>query len=94
MKFELKPLALEATPRALEKAERYRLLDEPFEAESICLDALAREPDNQDALKMLLLALTDQFGKGESPATVTESRNVIARLRDEYERLYCSGITC
>jgi predicted nucleic acid-binding protein len=94
VKFELKPLSLEATPRALEKAERYRLLNEPFEAESICLDALAREPENQDALKMLLLALTDQFGKGESPATVTEARNVVARLRDEYERLYYSGITC
>jgi hypothetical protein len=94
VKFELKPLSLEATPRALEKAERYRLLNEPFEAESICLDALAREPENQDALKMLLLALTDQFGKGEFPATVTEARNVVARLRDEYERLYYSGITC
>jgi predicted nucleic acid-binding protein len=94
MKFELKPLSLEATPRALEKAERYRLLNEPFEAESICLDALAREPENQEALKMLLLALTDQFGKGESPATVAEARKVVARFRDEYDRLYYSGITC
>jgi hypothetical protein len=94
MKFELKPLSLEATPRALEKAERYRLLNEPFEAESICLDALAREPENQEALKMLLLAMSDQFGKGESPATIVEAQKVVARLRDEYDRLYYSGITC
>src|SRR5216684_1490813 len=94
MKFDLKPLSQDATPRALEKAERYRLLNEPFEAESICLDALAREPDNQEALKMLLLALTDQFGKGESPATIAEARQVVARLRDEYDRLYYSGLTC
>jgi hypothetical protein len=94
VKFQLKPLSLEATPRALEKAERYRLLNEPFEAESICLDALAREPENQEALRMLLLALTDQFGKGEPSATVAEARKVIARLRNEYDRFYYSGITC
>ncbi len=94
MKFDLKPLSQDATPRALEKAERYRLLNEPFEAESICLDALAREPENQDALKMLLLAMADQFGKGDSPATITEARKVVTRFRDEYDRLYYTGIIC
>ena len=48
-------------PAALAKAERYRLLNEPGEAESICLDVLAVDPDNQEALVTLLLALTDQF---------------------------------
>ena len=61
MEFELKTLSPEAVARALAKAERYRLLNEPGEAESICLDALEVEPDNQEALAMLLLALTDQF---------------------------------
>src|SRR5579864_3525344 len=61
MTLELKTLSLEAVPRALAKAERYRLLNEPGEAESICRDALDADPDNQDALVMLLLALTDQF---------------------------------
>ena len=59
--FELKTLSPEAVPRALAKAERYRLLNEPAEAESICLDALNIDPDNQDLLVMLLLAITDQF---------------------------------
>jgi hypothetical protein len=102
MKFELKALAPEAIPRALAKAERYRLLKEPREAESICLDALEREPDNQEALRTLLLALTDQFRKedvrvsrGAEPAgydAVGEAWNIVARLHDDYDRAYYSGI--
>ena len=61
MEFELKTLSPEAVARALAKAERYRLLNEPGEAESICLDVLEVEPDNQEALATLLLALTEQF---------------------------------
>ena len=61
MEFQLKTLSPDAVSRALAKAERYRLLNEPAEAESICLDALAIEPDNHDALINLLLALTEQF---------------------------------
>src|SRR5438093_9420861 len=104
MKFQLKPLSSEAIPRALAKAERYRLLNEPREAESICLDALEREPDNQEALKTLLLALTDQFRKEEARAIraaepavydqVAEAWKIIARLRDEYDRAYYTGIIC
>jgi hypothetical protein len=92
MKFELKALSSEAVPRALAKAERYRLLNEPREAESICLDVLEREPDNQEALRTLLLALTDQFGKEEVPATVAEARRIVAQLDDEYDRAYYAGI--
>jgi hypothetical protein len=61
---ELKPLSKEAIPAALEKAVRYRLLNEPAEAESICLDVLQADPDNQEAIVTLLLALTDRFEKG------------------------------
>ena len=92
MKFELKTLSPEALPRALAKAERYRLLNEPREAESICLDALEREPDNQEALRTLLLALTDQFGKEESPFIAADAWKIVARLRDEYDRAYYTGI--
>ena len=102
MKFELKALSPEAIPRALAKAERYRLLNEPREAESICLDALEREPDNQEALKTLLLALTDQFRKQEARASrgaepavydsVGEAWKIVARFRDEYDRAYYTGI--
>ena len=56
---ELKSLSTKAIPAALEKAERYRLLNEPGEAESICLDILEVDPDNQQVLVMLVLALTD-----------------------------------
>ena len=59
--IELKPLKTEAISAALDKAKRYRLLNEPDDAESICLDILASQPDNQEALVTLLLALTDKF---------------------------------
>jgi len=38
-------------------------INEPEEAESICLDILEVDADNQEVLVMLLLAITDQFGK-------------------------------
>jgi hypothetical protein len=50
--YELKPLSREAIPAALEKAYRYRLLNEPLEAESICRDILEADPENQEATVM------------------------------------------
>lgn len=91
MVFELKTLSKEAVPRTLAKAERYRLLNEPGEAESICRDALAVDPGNQDALVMLLLALTDQFGDAAA-AAVTEAWACAHQIRNEYDRAYYSGI--
>jgi len=90
MEFELKTLSPEAVSRALAKAERYRLLNEPGEATSICLDALEVEPDNQEALTMLLLALTEQFG--DDTSCVAEAWSTVARLSDDYERAYYTGI--
>jgi hypothetical protein len=91
MTFELKTLSRDAVPRALAKAERYRLLNEPGEAESICLDALHVDPDNQDALTGLLLALTDQFAD-DLPTAFAKARPVTERLRDDYQRAYYTGI--
>ncbi|MSU24490.1 MAG: hypothetical protein EXS32_11790 [Opitutus sp.] len=91
--FDLKPLHLDAIPAALDKAMRYRLLNEPAEAESICLDVLATEPDNQKALVTLLLAMTDRFGKGYA-VSATRLHEVVGRLRDDYERCYYAGIVC
>src|SRR5262249_19571720 len=88
--FELKSLSPEAGPRALGKAERYRLLNEPAEAESICLDALEIDPSNQELIATLLLAITDQFA--EDATTITQAWQTVARLSDEYERLYYTGI--
>ena len=86
---ELKKINKEAIPRALEKVERYRLLNDPAEAESICRDILAAEPENQQALVFLVLALTDQFNKG---GTVQEANSLVSRIQDEYKREYYTGI--
>jgi hypothetical protein len=91
--YELKPLSREAIPAALEKANRYRLLNEPVEAESICRDVLEVEPENQDALVTLLLALSDQFDQNLGVAA-SAARAVLERITDPYSRLYHSGITC
>ncbi len=89
MQFELKPISHQAIPEALEKVERYRLLNEPAQAESICLDILGIDPHNQRAWIMLLLALTDQFGHGVTP---NKARETLPKLQGEYERTYYSGI--
>jgi hypothetical protein len=88
---ELKRLHKDAIPAALEKAERYRLLNEPGEAESICLDILQVDPENQQAIIMLLLALTDRFEKGYG-VSETQTKELLARLSSEYDRAYYSGI--
>jgi tetratricopeptide (TPR) repeat protein len=88
---ELRPLSHEAVDGALEKAERYRLLNEPFLAESICLDVLAVEPENQRALVTLLLARTDQFPTRLSTA-LREALEIVPRLEGEYARVYYEGI--
>jgi hypothetical protein len=89
--FQLKTLSPEAVPRALEKAERYRLLNEPGEAESICRDALQIEPRNQEVLVTLLLAMTEQFDEA-SAAAVEECATIVDRLTDAYGRAYYTGI--
>ena len=88
---ELKRLSTEAIPAALEKAERYRLLNEPGEAESICLDVLETDPENQTAIITLLLALTDRFGKGYGVSD-TQARELLSRVKGDYERAYYTGI--
>ena len=89
--FQLKPLARSAIPAALEKAERYRLLNEPLEAESICRDVLEVDLENQAALVTLVLALTDQFAFGLTQR-IQEAKAVAARLQGPYEQAYYSGI--
>lgn len=89
MQFELKPLSRSAIPAALEKAHRYRLLNEPWQAESICQDVLEIEPRNQTALVTLLLAITDQFGAHIAAA---RAREVLSAMEGEYERAYYAGI--
>jgi hypothetical protein len=89
--FQLKPIETEAIPRALERAERYRLLNEPRLAESICLDVLAIDDDNQPALRCMLLALTDQFGHTHGPVR-EQAKSLLPRLKADYDRVYYAGI--
>ena len=89
--FDLKPLHKDAIPAALDKAMRYRLLNEPGAAESICLDILKVDPDNQKALVTLLLAMTDRFAKGYAVGD-TQVQEVLERISDDYERTYHTGI--
>ncbi|MSQ83524.1 MAG: hypothetical protein EXR77_11655 [Myxococcales bacterium] len=91
MEFTLKPLHVQAVPRALDKAERYRLLNEPREAESICRDCLDADPGNQTALTTLALALSDQFADGHLSAA-KEAELTVAKLSDPYQRAYYGGL--
>jgi hypothetical protein len=88
---ELKSLHKDAIPAALEKAERYRLLNEPGEAESICLDILHVDPENQKATITLLLALTDRFEKGYGVSD-TQTKELLSRMKSAYDHAYYSGI--
>lgn len=89
--FELRRISPADIPEALEKALRYRLLNEPLEAESICLDILAVEPNHQQALVTLLLALTDQFTNDFATAR-ERALEVIGQLETDYARVYFEGI--
>jgi hypothetical protein len=89
----LKPLSHDAVPAALAKAERYRLLNEPGQAESICLDVLAVDPANQAARVMLILALTDQF-HDHAAGAVHRAQESLAALESPYDREYYAGLIC
>ncbi|MBM4343407.1 MAG: hypothetical protein FJ100_08515 [Deltaproteobacteria bacterium] len=92
MEFQLKTIHAEAVPRALAKADHYRLLNEPREAESICRDVLACDPGNQKALTSLALALSDQFAEGDVAHAVKDAEVAIGQLQDPYERAYFGGL--
>ena len=89
--YELKPISRDAIPRAIQKAERYRLLNQSWAAESICLDILQIDPGNQQVLVMLVLALTD-LHSGVAASGVKRATEYLARITDEYQRTYYSGM--
>lgn len=91
--YQIKPISKGGQAGALERAERYRLLNEPLEAESICLDVLQIEPENSEALIMLILALTDQF-QTRLVEAARKARELLPRLADEYSRAYYEGVIC
>lgn len=89
----LKRISKQGIPSALEKADRYRLLNEPSEAESICRDVLSVEPDNKAAILTLLLSISDQFTE-HLGARFDEANALADRLGDEYGRCYYRGLIC
>src|ERR1700688_2775314 len=91
MTYELKRISTAGITEAIAKAELYRSLGEPEEAESICRDILAIEPQHQLALRLLGLALTDQF-TGRGSDRYRETEEIFRQLKDSYERLYYTGI--
>jgi len=91
MQLNLKPISRAGIPEAIAKAELYRYLNEPGEAESICRDILAVEPNNQAAVRLLGLAITDQF-KGNVSDRYVEAENLFSALSNIYERTYHCGL--
>jgi hypothetical protein len=88
--FPLKPISLDSVDSSLAKAERYRLLNEPNEAESICRDILVVDPENRQARVSLVLALTEQIH--EDPSAFSRCVGEIARFETAYDHAYYSGI--
>ena len=88
--FELKPLSPSAIGAALAKAERYRLLNEPEQSQSICEDVLRADPSNYEASVMLILAITDGFPR--STAEAQRAADLAAALPSEYDRHYYAGL--
>jgi len=91
--FSLKKISNESIPSALEKAERYRLLNEPSLSESICADILEIDPMSNKAMVTLLLAITDQFGNTAAD-DINRARQLAESLSDPYQKNYYSGIVC
>jgi hypothetical protein len=88
--FTLKPISHDSIETALARAERYRLLKEPNEAESICLDILEVDPANRQAQISLILALTDEIP--QEADSFARAMETIPRLASPYDRAYYSGI--
>ena len=88
--FTLKPISRDSVDGSLAKAERYRLLNEPHEAESICRDILDVAPANRQARVSLILALTDQIQQDTS--AYSSAMTEISGLETQYDRAYYSGI--
>jgi tetratricopeptide (TPR) repeat protein len=91
MQHQLKSISKAGIAEGLAKAELYRYLNEPEEAESICRDILAVDPDHQLARRMLGLAITDEFTGGSTDRS-GDALAIFESLRDPYERLYYTGI--
>ena len=89
---ELKPISKDSIPKALIRAKHYRLLNEPWQAESICRDVLKIEPTHQQAILYLILSITDQFGNDRSSVNTAEAKELCMKLSSPFEQKYYRGI--
>jgi len=87
----LKPIPLSGVREMLERAEQYRLKGEHWEAQTLCEAILRVDRDNQEALILLVLTMSDQIRDGVS---AVEARQVAARMSDEYQRYFYAGLIC
>ena len=91
MEHKLKTIAASGIAEALSKAQLYRYLREPEESESICQDILAADPENQAALRLLGLSITDQF-TGDMNDRYGDVESIFRRLTSPYAQHYYLGI--
>jgi tetratricopeptide (TPR) repeat protein len=91
MDAELKTISRAGIAEAIAKAELYRYLNEPEEAESICRDILSVDQVHQMARRLLGLSITDQF-TGYAGDRYAEVAEIFQGLRDDYERFYYMGL--
>lgn len=92
-KRALKRITREGVAAALQKAHRYRVLNDSAAAESICLDVLALDSENVEALVMHVLTITDQFGAGRAE-DLKRAEGAVGKLPDAYKQAYYRGIMC
>lgn len=88
---DIKPISKDAIPAALEKARHYRILNQPWQAESICRDILRADPDNQQTIYTIILAMTDQF-ENRFKKGLTKTLEMVPKLTNKYEAEYCAGL--
>jgi len=93
MDLKLKTISKSGIAEAIAKAELYRYLNEPEEAESICRDILTADPNHALGLRTLGLTITDQF-TGQSTDRYAEVETIFQSLKDPYERHYYTGLLC
>lgn len=90
MTYEFKRIAPESIPAALAKAEKYRDLNQPEQAESIARDVLVVSPEHKGALRELGLSITDQFA--QHPEWFRDAEEIFRRIADPYETPYLIGL--
>jgi hypothetical protein len=88
---QIKPITRGGLAAALQKAHRYRLLNDSLAAESICMDVLAIDPANPEAIVTWVLAITDQFPEGHAD-DLKRAMEALRQLADPYRHAYYEGI--